>query len=384
MRSLFGFLAIPIITTVVMSNPAVRTQRLPDGAIQPQIAQAADGSVHLIYFKGKPAGGDLFYAWKAVTDKDFSKPLQINSIPGSAIAIGSIRGAHIALGRNHRVHVAWMGGEGAARAKIEGFEGAPMLYSRLADDATKFEPERNLLTFTSRLDGGGTVAADADGNVYVAWHGAPPSGPDGESARAVYVAHSSDDGVSFAREIRASPENTGTCACCGMGAFADKDGALFLLYRAALQTTNRDEMLLVSNNHGRTFKVANQDSWITGICPMSSASFANENGKTLAAWENAGKISMVGIRKDRSLPLQKISPPGEAVRKHPALAVNSRGETLVAWTEGTGWNKGGSAGWQVFGADGNALGAPGSAPGVATWDLVAAYAEPDGSFVVVY
>ena len=27
------------------------------------------------------------------------------------------------------------------------------------------------MQLTTALDGGGTVAADADGNVYVAWHG---------------------------------------------------------------------------------------------------------------------------------------------------------------------------------------------------------------------
>src|SRR5204863_2287972 len=113
----------------------------------------------------------------------FSKPIRVNSQAGSAIAIGNIRGAHLALGRNGRTHVAWMGGSGSVKAKIEGEETTPMVYTRLADDGKSFEPERNVLTFTGRLDGGGTVAADAKGNVYVAWHGAPPSSPSGEVER---------------------------------------------------------------------------------------------------------------------------------------------------------------------------------------------------------
>ena len=321
---------------------------------------------------------------KTPAENNFSKPIQINTTPGSAIAIGTIRGAHLALGHNNRVHVAWMGGEGASTTKIAGTDNTPMLYTRLADDGSKFEPERNLLTFTGRLDGGGTVAADSSGNVYVTWHGAPPSGPEGESERAVYVAHSPDDGKTFGREIRSSPDGTGTCGCCGMGAFADKEGALYLLYRAATQMTNRDEVLLVSRNQGTSFKVANQDPWITGMCPMSSTSFAQGNGRTFAAWENAGKLNVVAIKQNTAAPMRKLSPPGDAKRKHPALAVNSKGETLVAWTEGTAWEKGGSLGWQVFDREDKVIGEPGSAPGVPIWSLVAAYAQPDGTFVVIF
>ena len=45
-----------------------------------------------------------------------------------------------------------------------------MLYSRLNDPGTAFEPQRNLLHETGGLDGGGTLAADGAGNVWVAWH----------------------------------------------------------------------------------------------------------------------------------------------------------------------------------------------------------------------
>jgi hypothetical protein len=385
MRRLLLFFAAILAVQTLSAAPLVRTERLPAEAIQPQIAQSTDGTVHLLYFKGKPAGGDLFYMRKPATEEKFSKPIRVNSVPGSAIAIGSIRGAHLALGRNDRVHVAWMGGEGATKIMIGHVSSTPMLYARLAEDGKSFEPERNVMTYTSRLDGGGTVAADAHGNVYVAWHGAPPSNADGESERAVYVAHSSDDGKTFGRELRASPnDKSGTCACCGMGAFADTKGALYLLYRAAEQMTNRNEILLVSENTGKSFKVANSDRWVTGTCPMSSTSFAEGNGKTYAAWETAGKINSIGLPQSSTDAPERFSPSGDKTRKHPALAVNSRGETLVAWTEGTGWDKGGSAGWQVFDSAGKPITQPESTPGVPTWGLVAAYARPDGSFVIIF
>jgi hypothetical protein len=46
-----------------------------------------------------------------------------------------------------------------------------MLYARLNDGRTAFEAQRNVMQFAAGLDGGGTVAADSQGRVFVAWHG---------------------------------------------------------------------------------------------------------------------------------------------------------------------------------------------------------------------
>src|SRR5436190_22837768 len=64
--------------------------RTPDGGIQPQVAVDANGRIHLIYFKGEPAHGDLFYV-RLGNDGTFSRPVQVNTTPGSAIATGTIR-----------------------------------------------------------------------------------------------------------------------------------------------------------------------------------------------------------------------------------------------------------------------------------------------------
>ena len=51
----------------------------------------------------------------------------------------------------------------------------PMLYTRMNVAGNGFEPERNVIRTRYGLDGGGSVAADVDGNVWVAWH-APEKG----------------------------------------------------------------------------------------------------------------------------------------------------------------------------------------------------------------
>jgi hypothetical protein len=190
----------------------VKLERVPHGGIQPQVAVDAKGTIHLIYFKGTPAAGDVFYVRSAKAAGKFSKPIRVNSQRGSAIATGNIRGAHLALGRKGRVHVAW-NGSGKAEPKAPG-KANPMLYARLNDSGTAFEPQRNLMGFAGVLDGGGSVAADGAGNVYVTWH-SPPRDARGEGTRRVWVAHSSDDGKTFAAAKRRSRKRPAPAAAAG-------------------------------------------------------------------------------------------------------------------------------------------------------------------------
>jgi hypothetical protein len=363
----------------------VTLMRTPDGGIQPQCAVDAQGNVHLIFYKGEAGAGDIFYVKRPATAGEFSKPIQVNSQRGSAIAAGSIRGAQLAVGKNGRVHVAWDGmGKGATKVSIGGKDAAPLLYTRLNDAGTAFEPERNVLTYTAGLDGGSSVAADAQGNVYVAWHGSEPDNKDKEAGRALFVAHSADEGKIFQREKSAVAKKTGACACCGMRAFADSRGAVYILFRAATDMMDRGETLLVSPKPGADFQIAFTHPWKAMTCPMSSATLTESKSGVLAAWETGDNVFFASVDPVTTQMTRPVAPPAGLKRKHPVAVGNAKGETLLVWTEGTGWAKGGSVAWQSFDEAGMALGQKGRAPGVPVWGLPTAYAKPDGNFVIVY
>jgi hypothetical protein len=259
-----------------------------------------------------------------------------------------------------------------------------MLYTRLNDDGNAFEPQRDLMTFTSLLDGGGSVAADEQGHVYVTWHGQADENTRGESARAVFVAVSTDEGQTFAHERQANPEPTGACGCCGMKAYADSDGALYLLDREARRGVERGATILASRDHAASFIPIYTHPWTITTCPMSSAWLGPGKEQILAAWETAGQVWFARVSPHDEVGKPLTPRAGAGTQKHPIAVENASGETLFVWTEGTGWMKGGALAWQLYDAAGNSTGTAGRRDGVPTWSLATAVAHADGHFEIIY
>jgi hypothetical protein len=383
-------LLLPLFASVVFSSgragaPAISLIRTPGGGIQPEAVMDGAGTLHLLYYKGDAMHGDLFYARSNDLGAAWSQPLRVNSEPGTAIAAGTIRGGQIAIGRKGRVHVAWNGSSQAqATGPVNPESGkreSPMLYSRLNDAGTAFEAERSVMTHTFGLDGGGTVAADSAGNVYVSWHGKAAGAPAGEMGRQVWVAESHDDGKTFSAERPAWKDATGACGCCGLAMFADDEGILRLMYRSATDSIHRDIYLLTSRDHGRTFQGRKVDPWEINACPMSSMAFAEGGGAVEGAWETRGQVYFEDFSESGA---GRVGAPGAAKsRRHPRIAVGPKGRTLMIWTEGTGWARGGSLAWQLYDGGDKPTGEEGMQAGVPAWSFGAVVAAGK-KFVVIY
>jgi hypothetical protein len=216
----------------------------------------------------------------------------------------------------------------------------------------------------------------------VAWHAPQPGNTNGEAGRAVFVAHSTDEGKTFQRETLATTQPTGACACCGMRAFVDSSDAVYILFRAASEMVNRDETLLVSRDHGANFETAYSHTWKVSTCPMSSAFISETRLGVLAAAETHGRVFFVRLNPNTGKASSPVSPDTQG--KHPVAIANDRGETLLVWTEGTSWGKGGAVAFQVFDKEDKPMGNRGRADGLEVWSLPTAFVERDGSFTIVY
>src|SRR6266576_586835 len=103
---------------------------------------------------------------------------------------------------------------------------------------------------------------------------------------------------------------------------------------------------------------------------MSSESLVEGPAGVLGAWENNGQVFFAALDGAAT---PRPAPGAAAGRKHPSLAQNSAGETLFAWTEGTGWQRGGALAWQIYDRAGNPTGETGRLDaGVPVWGLASA------------
>ena len=185
-----------------------------------------------------------------------------------------------------------------------------MLYSRSDEGGPAFEPQRNLMQRTSALDGGGTVAADNEGNVYVAWHGRTEERRTGRD-RASDVAGPLEGrrGDIRSRSTRLGPADRRLC----------------LLRHMRLGRPPRDGPSPVSSGHrrrrtGHLPADFRRPRWslpghvgptlAANVCPMSSASLAESGSGVLAAWETQGQVYFRRIEPKSHEASPAIAPPG--------------------------------------------------------------------------
>jgi hypothetical protein len=379
MKTLFALITAAAVASLAPQTPAPRVEHLavPDGGIQPQAAVDSRGTLHLIYYKGASSGGDLYYVRRGARDAAWSTPILVNSERGSAIAAGAVRGGRLSLGRNGWVHVAW---NAAHPVDHDGQTITPMWYTRLAPGARAFELQRALGTHTKNLDGGGTVAADGAGHVYVVWHAA--GAEEGEPHRTLLVAASSDDGAHFAPD-RVFPNAGGACGCCGVYATVDRAGALQILYRAAADGVHRDATWMTVDARHAAAPVRLQP-WDLPACPMTTFALAEAPDTLVGAWMIEQQIFTADLNPATRTASAPSPMEGTAVRNHPAVAIDRAGDRLFAWIEGANRSREGSVAWELRDRGGRRIASSHAAGVTPPLSLVTVVPRADNSFALIF
>ena len=357
-----GWLAVDF-----LDRPDVEVARIPEGGRMPRAVIDPAGAVHAIYFEGVMSGGDLLHVSRAAGGSGWTDPVRVNSDRRSAIGMGPMDGGHVALDGAGRLHAVW-------------FQTNParIYYARSVPGGAAFEPQRILWQADHRIEAAPSVAAGGDGGVYVFWH----AGAGHDADRAVYMTASDDGGDTFGPSRRISKAGEGACGCCSMASLAAGSGAVHVSYRSARENVRRDQRLLVSEDAGRTFEDRPIDEWEIGACPVTTTTLSAAPDAVRVAWETDGRVFYAPVdRLDAP-----VEPDGEIRfrRKNPAVAVNSRGDTLLAWGDGSGLRAGGTLHWRLFDAGGRPLGEQGNDTSVPSGSAPWAIVKPDDSFLLLF
>jgi len=361
MNKLCGSLAVALLfPALIGSQEAAPTEdaadvvnilRCPGGGVRPIVQRDGLGVYHLAYLAATAPETDLYYVRSTDGGVTFSEPIRVNSTPGSVDASDSAHGMNMAVGRDARVHLVWTG---SAKAVDRGPEGeVPLLYARLADDKQSFAGERNLIQSRWGLQATPAVAADTNGNVYVFWH-APGDDPPEEEAkineRRVWLAASTDGGLTFAPDRAIDRKRKGVSDNCGLDADIDEDGTIYVLYRCA-QTKRKDMRLLYSPNGGEAFGSSYVDTWRRMNPPMTSGVLKPGHNRMYVSWETQGQVfsSIINRHTYRVMrPLAPMAKPDDVWRQLPVGISCNYNVTMLAWLEGLEGEEPDRIAWRTF------------------------------------
>ena len=334
--------AIAVVGTIVLCTPAAkadegtsrviaRTLPRPGG---PVVAKTdADGAIHLLYDSedgpkyGKSTDdGVTFQAIPVLSEGSRKKGLKYS-------------GWDLAVGKGGRVHVAM--GTNAWQLKLPREEWG-YLYASLDPGSSQFSPVRNI---NHKPSEGFSIAADDRGNVTACW-----------LADKLYANVSTDNGETFAPFVEINPQYN-PCNCCTTSAAYGEDGRLAILYRE--ETKNDRDMYLVLWDQARNQSSRTRMSrtlWNVNACPMSYYAIARAPAGYVAVWPTRGEVFFTRLDiKGEPSGEPEIKTSGKSGMRTGLLALSGTdGNTLVVWRDGD------RIAWQLYGADGQPLGRPGS------------------------
>jgi len=183
------------------------------------------------------------------------------------------------------------------------------------------------------FNGFSSMAVAPSGEIYIVWlDGRDQAQPKGTFS--LYLAKSSDKGVTFSKNIRVA---SGVCPCCRPAILISSRGELYIAWRKVFDGDIRDMVIARSEDSGLSFheptRISN-DNWELHACPDSGPSLAEYRGRLYAAWYSEGN-SKAGVRIASSENHgADFSPAGIASSNvldanHPVLTTDGESLTLV-------------------------------------------------------
>ena len=233
-------------------------------AVQPQIAVAPDGAIHMVFGRGSGV-----YHTRSADGRTFSPAVKVGEL--EKLALGMRRGPRISATDKVVAVTAISHADGMLHAWISADGGATW------DAGSPINSAPN-----SAREGMHAMAGDGRGTVVVTWLDLRNKGME------LWSRVSRDGGLTWRPEVRvyASPDGH-ICECCQPSVGIGPRGEIAAMWRNWLGGS-RDPWLAISADGGATFGEAKKlgaETWKLNGCPMDGGALAfSQTGKPLAVW----------------------------------------------------------------------------------------------------
>ncbi len=287
--------------------PAAPVALLPPqwvGALQPQVAVAPTGRVHVVFGKE-----NAIYHTTSSDGRTFSEPVKVGEL--EKLALKMRRGPRIAVT-----------GQGIVVSAIS-FADGMLHYWKSSDEGSSWAKQQPLNTVaTSAREGLHAMAGGKGGLVATAWLDLRSGGME------LWCRVSRDGGSSWDAETRvyASPDGH-ICECCHPSLAIGPNGEIAAMWRNWLGGS-RDMWLAISRDGGKSFAETRKlgtGTWPLAGCPMDGGGVAfAPDGSPVAVWRRDQTL-ITGATEDRETPLSSSAMQG--------VVQVGRGRVFIAWEE---------------------------------------------------
>ncbi|MDZ4803066.1 MAG: sialidase family protein [Bryobacteraceae bacterium] len=262
--------------------------RLVSPGREPVIAVRASGALSLLEVEGK----DLFLKTSFDAGDSFETKVRVNDVPGE-VAAHHESSPRMSVRSRSEFYILW-------QTRRDG-EASALRFARSTNWGESFSKAGDVEPGNATASQGFyNMAVSPKGVVYVAWLDGRDRAKSKPGTSAVYLARSTNRGVSFDKPVRVTLD---TCPCCRPSIAFTGDDNVHVAWRGVINDDIRDIFMATSADGGATFskgvRVA-EDNWKISGCPHSGAVLTSVQKRILATWSTVreGKAQLYAAWSD--------------------------------------------------------------------------------------
>jgi len=283
----FSTLSAQEFATPIQVNPAVKD------AVEsaPVIHASRDGDVYISYIAPTTSSSDIYFTRSANAGNTFAAPTKVTN--GANVNADYQRKAEFAIDPSGTIHMVWMETRVNAQPDI--------WYARSTNKGTTWSTPISVCDDSSKyVQDFASIAVDSSGTIYVSFLDERDVARKVLSNTQLYVTKSTDGGLTWSRNKRASimPGNTGgTCECCKQDIAVSPEGHVYIAFRSNIKN-NRHIRIARSFDKGDTWETsirAQLEDWTVFACPVTGPNITLDSKENVhIAWRDARDVTKKG------------------------------------------------------------------------------------------